>query len=123
WCPALNTVLANEEVHDGKYVETGDPVEKRLLTQWMLKITEYADRLSEEFEIVGERRDGDRAQRIMVFTTRPDTLFGGTWVVLAPEHPLVDAITTPEQRAAVAAYRAETGKRSERDRVTEAADA
>ena len=144
WCPALNTVLANEEVHDGKYVETGDPVEKRLLTQWMLKITEYADRLSEElegldwpagtykaqrdwigksiganvaFQVVG------RAERIAVFTTRPDTLFGGTWVVLAPEHPLVDAITPPEQRAAVAAYRAETGKRSERDRVTEAADA
>jgi leucyl-tRNA synthetase len=58
-----------------------------------------------------------------VFTTRPDTLFGGTWVVLAPEHSLVDAITTPDQRAAVAAYRAEVGKRSERDRLTEAADA
>jgi leucyl-tRNA synthetase len=144
WCPALNTVLANEEVHDGKYVETGDPVEKRLLTQWMLKITEYADRLSEELEgldwPVGTykaQRDwigksiganvafqvAGRSERITVFTTRPDTLFGGTWVVLAPEHPLVDAITAPEQRAAVAAYRAETGKRSERDRVTEAADA
>jgi leucyl-tRNA synthetase len=144
WCPALNTVLANEEVHDGKYVETGDPVEKRLLTQWMLKITEYADRLSEELEgldwPVGTykaQRDwigksmganvvftvAGRTERVTVFTTRPDTLFGGTWVVLAPEHPLVDAITTPEQRAAVAAYRAETGKRSERDRVTEAADA
>jgi len=144
WCPALNTVLANEEVHDGKYVDTGDPVEKRNLTQWMLRITAYADRLAEELEgldwptgtykaqrdwigksiganVVFKVADGDAS--ITVFTTRPDTLFGGTWVVLAPEHPLVDAITTPEQRAAVAAYRAETGKRSERDRVTEAADA
>jgi len=144
WCPALNTVLANEEVHDGKYVETGDPVEKRLLTQWMLRITEYADRLAEELDgldwPVGTykaQRDWigksiganvvfqvvHRADRITVFTTRPDTLFGGTWVVLAPEHPLVDAITTVDQRAAVAAYRAEVGKRSERDRLTEAADA
>ena len=146
FCPALGTVLANEEVHDGKYIETGDPVEKRLMKQWMLKITEYADRLSEDlvgldwpagthkaqfdwigksiganvvFEIVGRPRD----QAITVFTTRPDTLFGGTWVVLAPEHPLVDQITTPAQQAAVAAYREEVGKRSERDRTTEAADA
>ena len=168
WCPALNTVLANEEVHDGKYVETGDPVEKRLLTQWMLKITAYADRLAEDLEGLDwppgtykAQRDwigksiganvvfqvvpqglpraaesqgpspaidpspavAGRAERITVFTTRPDTLFGGTWVVLAPEHPLVDAITTPEQRGAVAAYREQVGKRSERDRLTEAADA
>ncbi|HEY0480344.1 MAG TPA: leucine--tRNA ligase [Kofleriaceae bacterium] len=156
WCPALNTVLANEEVHDGKYVDTGDPVEKRRLTQWMLRITAYADRLADELEGLDWPVGTYKAQRdwigksiganvvfkvaaspgagtgavtgavtdaITVFTTRPDTLFGGTWVVLAPEHPLVDAITTPEQRAAVAAYRAETGKRSERDRVTEAADA
>src|SRR5258706_222870 len=65
----------------------------------------------------------DRTEQITVFTTRPDTLFGGTWVVLAPEHALVDAITTPAQRAAVAAYREQVGKRSERDRLTEAADA
>ena len=144
WCPALNTVLANEEVHDGKYVETGDPVEKRLMKQWMLRITEYADRLAEELdgldwpvgtykaqrEWIGKSiganvvfKVADRSEQITVFTTRPDTLFGGTWVVLAPEHPLVDAITTPAQREAVAAYRAEAGKRSERDRITEAADA
>jgi len=144
WCPALNTVLANEEVHDGKYVETGDPVEKRLLTQWQLRITAYADRLAEDLEGLDwpagtykAQRDwigkslganvvfqvAGRPERITVFTTRPDTLFGGTWVVLAPEHPLVDALTAPAQRDAVAAYRAETGKRSERDRVTEAADA
>ena len=147
FCPALGTVLANEEVHDGKYVETGDDVEKRLLEQWMLKITEYADRLTEDlagldwphgtlkaqrdwigksvganvnFDVVGGQ---GLSSTIPVFTTRPDTLFGGTYVVLAPENPLVDTITTPEQRAAVEAYRVEVGKRSERDRTVEAADA
>jgi len=144
FCPALGTVLANEEVHDGKYIETGDPVEKRLMKQWMLKITEYADRLSEDlagldwpagtlkaqFDWVGKSiganvvfRLVSSAEQITVFTTRPDTLFGGTWVVLAPEHPLVDQITTPEQKDAVARYREEVSKRSERDRTTEAADA
>jgi leucyl-tRNA synthetase len=144
FCPALVTVLANEEVHDGKYVETGDPVEKRLMNQWLLRITEYADRLAEDLDGLDwpagtykVQRDWigksiganvvfkvkDRAEQITVFTTRPDTLFGGTWVVLAPEHPLVDAITTPEQRGAVAAYREQVAKRSERDRVTEAAAA
>ncbi|MBC7975262.1 MAG: leucine--tRNA ligase, partial [Myxococcales bacterium] len=168
FCPALGTVLANEEVHDGKYIETGDPVEKRRLKQWMLKITEYADRLAADldglewpvgthkaqrdwigksiganvvFKVVpqglppaNESRGPspaidpspsvvDHAEQITVFTTRPDTLFGGTWVVLAPEHPLVDALTTPAQAAAVAAYREQVGKRSERDRLTEAADA
>ncbi len=143
FCPALGTVLANEEVHDGKYVETGDPVEKRLLTQWMLKITEYADRLTEDLGGLDWPHGTLKAQRdwigksiganvvfdvvggnaITVFTTRPDTLFGGTYVVLAPENPLVDTITTPAQRAAVDEYRAEVGKRSERDRIVEAADA
>ncbi len=144
FCPALGTVLANEEVHDGKYIETGDPVEKRLLDQWMLKITEYADRLAEDLAGVDwphgtlvKQRDWigksiganvifkvvDSPESITVFTTRPDTLFGGTWVVLAPEHALVDKITTPAQRAAVAGYREQVGKRSERDRLVEAADA
>jgi len=144
FCPALGTVLANEEVHDGKYVETGDPVEKRLMRQWMLEITRYADRLSEDLEgldwptgtykaqkdWIGKSIGAnvvfkivDRAEQITVFTTRPDTLFGGTWVVLAPEHALVDKITTPEARKAVAKYREDVGKRSERDRTTEAADA
>ena len=144
FCPALGTVLANEEVKDGVYIETGDPVERRLMKQWMLKITEYADRLIDDLDgldwphgtlemqrdwigrsiganVVFEVAGG--GQRIEVFTTRPDTLFGGTYVVLAPEHPLVDAITTEAQRGAVEAYRAEAGKRSERDRMTEAADA
>ncbi|MBA3538697.1 MAG: leucine--tRNA ligase [Deltaproteobacteria bacterium] len=144
FCPALGTVLANEEVHDGKYIETNDPVEKRLMTQWMLKITAYADPLVEDLALVdwpagtlkkqqdwiGKSIGADvvfkvdgSATAITVFTTRPDTLFGGTWVVLAPEHPLVDQITTPAQRAAVAAYREQVGKKSERDRTTEAADA
>jgi leucyl-tRNA synthetase len=144
FCPALGTVLANEEVHDGKYIETGDPVEKRNMRQWMLKITEYAERLVADLEglqwpdgtykaqrdwigkSIGANvvfRVADRGDAITVFTTRPDTLFGGTYVVLAPEHPLVDAITTPAQREAVARYREEVGKRSERDRTTEAADA
>ncbi len=146
FCPALGTVLANEEVKDGVYVETGDPVEKRLMKQWMLRITEYADRLSEDLtgldwphgthvaqsdwigksigaNVVFKLDGGKTDASITVFTTRPDTLFGGTWVVLAPEHKLVDEITTPEQRAAVDAYREQVGKRSERDRTTEAADA
>jgi leucyl-tRNA synthetase len=151
FCPALGTVLANEEVHDGKYIETDDPVEKRLLKQWMLKITEYADRLAEDLEGLDWPAGTYKAQRdwigksvganvifkvvrggvaentalpeISVFTTRPDTLFGGTYVVLAPEHPLVDLITTSEQAAAVIAYRAAVGKRSERERTVEAADA
>ncbi len=151
FCPALGTVLANEEVHDGKYVETGDPVEKRLMKQWMLRITEYADRLTEDlaglewpvgtlemqrnwigksvganvvFHLAGAARQAAGAEAgITVFTTRPDTLFGGTYVVLAPEHALVDAITTAEQRAAVESYRDTVSKRSERERTTEAADA
>ena len=144
FCPALGTVLANEEVKDGKYIETGDDVERRLMKQWMLKITEYADRLSEDlagldwpagthkaqFDWIGKSIGANvkfqivgRQDAITVFTTRPDTLFGGTWVVLAPEHALVDEITTPEQRDAVAKYREDVGKRSERDRTTEAADA
>jgi len=142
FCPALGTVLANEEVHDGKYIETGDPVEKRNLTQWMLRITHYADRLAKDLEGLDWPAGTLQAQEawigrsvganvvfktdawdITVFTTRPDTLFGGTYVVLAPEHALVDQLTTPEQKAAVAAYREEVGKRSERDRTVEAADA
>ena len=145
FCPALGTVLANEEVHDGKYVETGDLVEKRLLRQWMLKITEYAERLSEDlagldwpagthksqYDWIGKSLganvafalDGGGGGELRVFTTRPDTLFGGTYVVLAPEHPLVDQIATDAQRAAIAEYRALVDKRSERDRTVEAADA
>ncbi len=145
WCPALGTVLANEEVKDGVYVETGDPVEKRMMKQWMLRITAYADRLLDDLDLVDwpegikqQQRDwigrsegaeirfevqGHDDAVIEVFTTRPDTLFGCTYVVLAPEHPLVDALVTPEQAPAVAAYREEVSRKSERDRTSQAADA
>lgn len=144
FCPALGTVLANEEVKDGKYIETGDDVERRLMKQWMLRITAFSDRLIDDLDALDWPHGTLEMQRnwigrsiganvrfavvgaeeaIEVFTTRPDTLFGGTYVVLAPEHALVDRITVPAQAAAVAAYRAEVGKRSERDRAAAAADA
>jgi leucyl-tRNA synthetase len=144
FCPAQGTVLANEEVHEGRYKETGDPVEIRLLRQWMLRITQYADRLDADLEgldwptgtmklqhdWIGRSIGANVTFKVVgsdavidVFTTRPDTLFGGTWVVLAPEHPLVESLTGLVQRAAVTAYREMVGKRSERDRTTEAADA
>ncbi len=144
WCPALGTVLANEEVKDGRYVETGDLVEQRRMKQWMLKITAYAERLVDGLDSVDwpegikemqrhwiGRSEGavvrfavaDRADSFEIFTTRPDTLFGCTYCVLAPEHPLVGALTTPDQAEAVAAYRAEVGRRSDRDRMSQAVDA
>ena len=125
WCPALGTVLSNEEVKDGKYVETGDPVERRLMRQWMLKITAYADRLLEDIEDVDWPESIKEMQRnwigksegvdvdfvikdtdasFTVFTTRPDTLFGATYCVFAPEHPLLEQITIDGQRSAVRAY-------------------
>jgi leucyl-tRNA synthetase len=149
FCPALGTVLANEEVHEGRYVETGDPVEKRQMQQWLLAITKYADKLVDDLDRlnwpagtltkqrdwIGRSEGADvifhyagptkfvAPVSIQVFTTRPDTLFGGTYVVLAPESSLVDQVTTPDQQAAVAAYRAQVSKRSERERTMEAADA
>ncbi len=125
WCPALGTVLANEEVKDGKYVETGDAVERRMMKQWMLKIPVYAERLLQDLETVDwpegvkemqrnwigksegaevQFRIDGRDESFVVFTTRPDTLFGCTYCVLSPEHPLVRTITTPAQHAAVEAY-------------------
>jgi leucyl-tRNA synthetase len=125
WCPALGTVLSNEEVKDGKYVETGDPVERRLMRQWMLKITAYADRLLEDIEEVDWPEGIKEMQRnwigksegvevdfaikdtdasFTVFTTRPDTLFGATYCVFAPEHPLVEQFTTDEHRSTVQTY-------------------
>ncbi len=153
WCPALGTVLANEEVSDGKYVETGDLVERRLMKQWMLKITAYADRLLEGLDDLdwpegikeqqrnwigkstgaeilfpiaadnsGSRQtaDGDAEHSIRVFTTRPDTLFGCSYLVLAPEHPLVPVITTQDNKEKVEAYVTVARNRSERDRLSEA---
>lgn len=137
WCPAQGTVLANEEVVDGKYVETGDPVERRNMRQWMLKITAYAEALLHDLEEVDwpehvkemqrqwiGRSEGGRIrfevegseERLEVFTTRPDTLYGATYCVLAPEHPMVPVITADGQRAAVEAYAAAARHRSDRDR-------
>lgn len=123
WCPALGTVLANEEVKDGKYVETGDPVERRSMRQWMLKITAYAERLIDDLNEVDWPEGVKDMQRewigksvgaeihfkvgsdvISVFTTRPDTLMGITYLVLAPEHRLVNGLTTPAQKVAVDQY-------------------
>ncbi len=142
WCPALGTVLANEEVIDGRSERGGHPVVRVAMKQWMLRITAYADRLLEDLDeldwpepIKKMQRDwigrsegaqvrfpvaGHPALAIEVFTTRPDTLFGATYMVLAPEHPLVEAITAPEEGAAVAAYVEAARRRSERARMTEA---
>jgi leucyl-tRNA synthetase len=138
WCPALGTVLANEEVIDGKSERGGHPVERRPMRQWMLRITAYADRLIEDLDLldwpesikkmqrdwvgrsVGARIVFDvegSTQKIEVFTTRPDTLFGATYLVLAPEHPLVAELTTPDRRAAVSAYVDQAARRSERTRI------
>jgi leucyl-tRNA synthetase len=141
WCPALGTVLANEEVTADSRSERGNfPVYRRPLRQWMLRITSYAERLIEDLDLVDwpepvklmqrnwiGRSEGARVRfpivgidaSIEVFTTRPDTLFGATFMVLAPEHPLVDVLTTPEQRAAVDAYRLTASQRSELDRQVE----
>jgi len=138
WCPAIGTVLANEEVKDGKYVETGDPVEKRLMRQWMLKITAYAERLLEDLdtlewpesvkamqrEWIGKSEGADAIFKVAgsdlaftIFTTRPDTLFGATYCVLAPEHPLTAQVTTDSQRAEVEAYVQAASRRSAQDRM------
>jgi leucyl-tRNA synthetase len=138
WCPALGTVLANEEVIDGKSERGGHPVERRPMKQWMLRITAYADRLLEDLEEldwpeslkdmqrnwIGRSEGAEVTFKIdghdetfTVFTTRPDTLFGATYAVLAPEHSFVDKITTPEQRAAVDAYLEKVKMKSDLERT------
>jgi leucyl-tRNA synthetase len=154
WCEALGTVLANEEVIDGKSERGGYPVVRMPLRQWLLRITEYAERLLNDLELVdwspaikemqrnwigkseGAEVDfvldvlwdpygamggwggyGGGPPTIRVFTTRPDTLFGATYMVLAPEHPLVNSITTPEQRAAVEKYKADAARKSDFERT------
>ncbi|MED0873958.1 leucine--tRNA ligase [Bacillus mobilis] len=125
WCPALGTVLANEEIIDGKSERGGHPVERRPMRQWMLKITAYGDRLLEDLDELDwpeslkdmqrnwiGRSEGAEVhfnidgtdEKFTVFTTRPDTLFGASYCVLAPEHALVADITTAEQKEAVEAY-------------------
>ena len=177
WCPGLGTVLANEEVIDGKSEVGGFPVERRPMRQWMLRITAYADRLIQDLDLLdwpeslkemqrnwigrsvgaevdfeidaasiphlktnGYAQDGepqpqvestvvgidesdeDQDLQITVFTTRPDTLYGATYMVLAPEHPLVNRISAPTHRETVEAYKAMVAARSERDRIAETKD-
>lgn len=143
WCPALGTVLANEEVIDGKSERGGHPVERRPMKQWVLKITAYADRLLEDLEELDWPESLKEMQRnwigrsegaevhfkvdgidetYTVFTTRPDTLFGATYSVLAPEHALVEKITTPEQKAAVEAYLDQVKTKSDLERTDLAKD-
>ncbi|MGE7366953.1 leucine--tRNA ligase [Desemzia incerta] len=138
WCPALGTVLANEEVIDGKSERGGHPVYRKPMKQWMLKITAYADRLLEDLELVDWPENikdmqrnwigksvganvtfsvKDSTEEFTVFTTRPDTLFGATYAVLAPESDLVEKITTPEQKEAVEAYIKDSSLKSDLDRT------
>ncbi len=134
WSPDLGTVLANEEVEEWK--SKGHRVERRPLRQWMLRITDYAERLIDELEPLdwpesikllqrnwigkSEGAEVDFAldgETITVYTTRPDTLFGATYMVLSPEHPLVDTVTTPEQKHAVEQYRAQCASKSDLERT------
>ncbi|MDA1014669.1 MAG: leucine--tRNA ligase [Planctomycetota bacterium] len=156
WCPALGTVLANEEVQDGKSDRGGHPVERFPLRQWMLRITAYGDRLIHELEnlnwpesikdmqrnwigrstgaevdfYIGDDADAWKATRqgsgfpeqpgedvLRVYTTRPDTLYGATYMVLAPEHPFVDRLTTSDQKAAVDTYVRQATLKSDLDRT------
>ncbi|MEM0961142.1 MAG: leucine--tRNA ligase [Bacteroidota bacterium] len=138
WCPALGAVLSNEEVVDGKSEIGGHPVVQVPMRQWMLRITEYADRLLEGLDDldwpesvkamqrnwIGRSEGAEVDFRVMghaesalrVYTTRPDTLFGATFMVLAPEHPLVRSITTDDQAEAVGAYVEAAARKTERDR-------
>ncbi len=143
WCPALGTVLANEEVIDGKSERGGFPVIRKPMRQWMLKITAYADRLIDDLDLldwpeylkemqrnwIGKSKgaevdfkiDADTANgvdgNIRVYTTRPDTLFGATYMVLSPEHALVDQITSPEQYDAIQEYKEVAARKSELQRT------
>ena len=138
WCPELGTVLANEEVIDGKSEVGGFPVERKPMRQWMLRITAFAERLIDELEgldwpdgikalqrnWIGRSEGAEvdfglpgREEKIRVFTTRPDTLFGATYMVLAPEHPLVDVLVAEDKKEEVAAYRKEVGSKSDLERT------
>ena len=141
WCQVLGTVLANEEVIDGRSERGGHPVIRIPLKQWQLRITEYAERLIDDLDMVDwpdsvkkMQRDwigksegaevaftalgsSGNAETIRVFTTRPDTLFGATYMVLAPEHPLVDSLTVPSQKEHVKTYRDQTSRKSDLERT------
>ena len=140
WCPKLGTVLANDEVKDGLSVRGGHPVEQKRMKQWLLRVTAYAQRMLDGleqlewsdslkeiqrnwigrsvgaqvfFEVVGSD------EKLEIFTTRPDTIFGVTFMVIAPEHERLAELTTPEQKEAVESYITEAKKRSERERMAE----
>jgi leucyl-tRNA synthetase len=145
WCEQLGTVLANEEVVDGKSEVGGFPVVRKPMRQWMLRITKYAERLLQDldtidwtdslkemqrnwigrsegaevdFAVAASRQSAAESDlKIRVFTTRPDTLFGATYMVLSPEHKLVDQITTPEQRDAISKYKTDVAKKSDLERT------
>ncbi len=140
WCPALGTVLANDEVRDGLSVRGGYPVEQKRMKQWLLRVTAYAQRLLDGLEglewsdslkeiqrnWIGRSTGAQmffgiegREEKLEIFTTRPDTVFGVTFMVIAPEHRWVDSLTTEDNRAAVEEYIAQTKKRSERERIAE----
>ncbi|MBM6500981.1 leucine--tRNA ligase [Flavobacterium macrobrachii] len=140
WCPALGTVLANDEIVNGVSERGGHPVIRKKMTQWSMRISAYAERLLQGLNEIDwsesikesqrnwigksvgahvEFRIQNSEFRIPVFTTRPDTIFGVTFMTLAPEHELVSQITTPEQKAAVEAYVEATAKRSERERMAD----
>ena len=141
WCPALGTVLANDEVVNGVSERGGHPVEQKLMRQWSMRITAYAERLLQGLDdldwtdaikdiqrnwigksvgaSVNFKVDGHENETIEVFTTRPDTIFGVSFMVLAPEHDLVDQITTDEYKSEVEEYKKTAGMKSERDRMSD----
>ena len=141
WCPALGTVLANDEIVNGVSERGGHPVIRKKMTQWSMRITAYAERLLQGLDTIDWSESIKESQRnwigksvgaevvfplaqgegqgVRIFTTRPDTLFGVTYLTLAPEHALVPLITTEEQRTEVEAYITATAKRSERDRMAD----
>ncbi|NNK39725.1 MAG: leucine--tRNA ligase, partial [Winogradskyella sp.] len=146
WCPALGTVLANDEIVNGVSERGGHPVVRKKMTQWMMRISAYAERLLQgletidwpdplkeiqrnwigksvgaqvEFNVIPTEQSNEESPIISVFTTRPDTIFGVSFMTLAPEHELVSKITTPEQKSDVDAYVEATAKRSERDRMAD----
>ena len=142
WCPGLGTVLANDEVKEGYSVRGGFPVEQKKMTQWQLRVSAYAGRLLDDLETlewsdslkdmqknwIGRSQgaemtfkafNGDKEYDIKIFTTRADTVFGVTFMVLAPESEWVEKLTSPEQKEAVEAYLAEARKKTERERIAE----
>ncbi len=140
WCPELGTVLANDEVKDGTSVRGGHPVEQKTMKQWSLRVTAYAERLLKGLEKVEwseslkeiqrnwiGRSEGaemifnikGHSEQITIFTTRPDTIFGATFMVLAPENEMIEQITTPENQTFVKEYINKTLSRSERERISE----